>query len=143
MEELSATITDISENAKQTASAAEKAGQSVHEAGTFWLVRRASHISPSSFLPTKSTGTPSTEIKQMEDAYPKDLSDRSLLNAFVNTLNTWMVEAKEIATVVRTDRNRAAELIVNECTPALNARRTFRPARSCPQSPRAPQDCPG
>ena len=62
-----------------------------------------------------------TEIKQMEDAYPKDLSDRSLLNAFVNTLNTWMVEAKEIATVVRTDRNRAAELIVNECTPALNA----------------------
>ena len=61
-----------------------------------------------------------TEIKQMEDAYPKDLSDRSLLNAFVNTLNTWMVEAKEIATVVRTDRNRAAELIVNECTPALN-----------------------
>ncbi len=62
-----------------------------------------------------------TEIKQMEDAYPKDLSDRSLLNAFVNTLNTWMVEAKEIAAVVRTDRNRAAELIVNECTPALNA----------------------
>ena len=62
-----------------------------------------------------------TEIKQMEDAYPKDLSDRSLLNAFVNSLNNWMVEAKEIATVVRTDRNRAAELIVNECTPALNA----------------------
>ena len=62
-----------------------------------------------------------TEIKQMEDAYPKDLSDRSLLNAFVNSLNNWMVEAKEIATIVKTDRNRAAELIVNECTPALNA----------------------
>ncbi len=62
-----------------------------------------------------------SEIAAMEDAYPKELSDRSLLNNFVNTLNTWSAEAKQIAEIVRTDRNRAAEMIVSKCTPALNA----------------------
>ena len=62
-----------------------------------------------------------TEITAMEDAYPKELKDRSLLNDFVSTLNTWSAEAQKIAEVVKTDRNRAADMIVNECTPALDA----------------------
>ncbi len=62
-----------------------------------------------------------TNITAMEDAYPKELKDRSLLNDFVNTLNTWSTEAQKIAEVVKTDRNRAAEMIVSECTPALDA----------------------
>ncbi|MEY8402878.1 methyl-accepting chemotaxis protein [Oscillospiraceae bacterium 44-34] len=62
-----------------------------------------------------------TEIKDMQNAYPKEQKDRSKLDAFVNTLNTWSEEAKEIASVVRTDRSRAAEMIVSNCTPALNA----------------------
>ena len=59
-------------------------------------------------------------MAQMQDTYPKDLSSRSQLDAFVNTLNTWKEEAKTIAEVVKTDRNRAATMIVDECTPALN-----------------------
>ena len=62
-----------------------------------------------------------TDIKGMEDTYPADLKDRTLLNEFVRTLNTWTEEAKLIADVVRTDRDRAAKMIVEECTPALNA----------------------
>ena len=60
-----------------------------------------------------------TNIKEMQSAYPEQL-DRSLLDGFVDTLNVWSKEAKQIAEVVRTDRNRAAEMIVSECTPALN-----------------------
>ena len=63
----------------------------------------------------------SSDISAMEAAFPKDLDDRSLLNNFISTLNTWTEEAKVIAEVVKTDRNRAAEMIVNECTPALDA----------------------
>ena len=59
-------------------------------------------------------------MAQMQAAYPKALSSRSQLDAFVNTLNTWKEEAKTIAEVVKTDRNRAATMIVDECTPALN-----------------------
>ncbi len=62
----------------------------------------------------------STGIKDMENAYPAELTDRTLLNDFVNTLESWSAEAKEIATVVRTDRLRASEMIVSECTPALD-----------------------
>ena len=64
-------------------------------------------------------------MAQMQDTYPKDLSSRSQLDAFVNTLNTWKEEAKTIAEVVKTDRNRAATMIVDECTPALNAAAEF------------------
>ena len=63
----------------------------------------------------------SSDISAMEAAFPKDLDDRSLLNNFISTLNTWTEEAKLIAEVVKTDRNRAAEMIVNKCTPALDA----------------------
>ncbi len=62
----------------------------------------------------------STGMKDMQDAYPKELTDRTLLNDFVNTLESWSVEAKEIATVVRTDRVRASEMIVSNCAPALD-----------------------
>ena len=63
----------------------------------------------------------SKEIVEMEETYPKELKDRNRLEAFVNTLNVWSKEAKQIAEVVRTDRNQAADMIVNECTPALDA----------------------
>ena len=62
----------------------------------------------------------STGIKDMQNAYPEELTDRTLLNDFVNTLESWSVEAKEIANVVRTDRVRASEMIVSECAPALD-----------------------
>ena len=65
-----------------------------------------------------------SEIAEMKETYPAELSDRSLLNAFVNTLDAWSGEAEKIAEVVKTDRNRAAEMIVNECTPALDAAAT-------------------
>ena len=63
----------------------------------------------------------SAEIKDMENTYPEELKDRSKLDAFVKTLNTWTGEAKKIAEVVKTNRNQAAEMIVNDCTPALDA----------------------
>lgn len=61
------------------------------------------------------------QIAEMEAGYPDAFKDRTLLNNFVTTLNDWMKEARTIADVVRTDRSRAAEMLVNECTPALNA----------------------
>ena len=61
-----------------------------------------------------------SEIKDMQNSYPKELTDSSKLDTFVTLLNTWANEAKEIASVVRTDRTRAAEMIVSTCTPALN-----------------------
>ncbi len=60
-------------------------------------------------------------MSEMQDAYPKELKDRTLLNDFVKSLETWSKEAEMIADVVLTDRNRAAQMIVNECTPALDA----------------------
>ncbi|MCI9155824.1 MAG: methyl-accepting chemotaxis protein [Lawsonibacter sp.] len=60
-----------------------------------------------------------TEISSMQSAYPEGL-DRTLLDSFIDTLNSWSKEAEEIANVVRTDRSRAAEMIVSDCTPALN-----------------------
>ena len=62
----------------------------------------------------------SAAMSNMEATYPEELKDRTLLNDFVSTLDNWMGEAKEIASVVRTDRNRAAEMIVNNCAPALD-----------------------
>ena len=62
----------------------------------------------------------STGVKDMQDAYPKELTDRTLLNDFVNTLDSWVVEANKIASVVRTDRVQASEMIVNSCAPALD-----------------------
>ena len=61
-----------------------------------------------------------TVMKDMQDAYPKELSDRSRLDDFVNTLNSWKEEARKIAETVKTDRTKAAEMIISECTPALD-----------------------
>ncbi len=61
-----------------------------------------------------------TVVKDMQDAYPKELSDRSRLDDFVNTLNSWKEEAGKIAETVKTDRTKAAEMIISECTPALD-----------------------
>ncbi|MEY8318907.1 methyl-accepting chemotaxis protein [Oscillospiraceae bacterium 50-58] len=61
-----------------------------------------------------------TVMKDMQDAYPKELGDRSRLDDFVNTLNSWKEEAGKIAETVKTDRTKAAEMIISECTPALD-----------------------
>ena len=61
-----------------------------------------------------------TGIQDMQNAYPKEIKDRTLLNDFVNTLNNWTKEATEIAAVVRTDRNKAVDMIVSTCSPALD-----------------------
>ena len=61
-----------------------------------------------------------TVMKDMQDAYPKELGDRSRLDDFVNALNSWKEEARKIAETVKTDRTKAAEMIISECTPALD-----------------------
>ena len=69
---------------------------------------------------TTKLGELATQTTEMKDTYPKELQDRTLLNDFVSTLEAWTQEAQLIAEVVKTDRNRAAEMIVNDCTPALD-----------------------
>ena len=63
-----------------------------------------------------------SEIAEMKETYPAELSDRSLLNAFVNTLDAWSGEAEKIAEVVKIEEAKSA--ILSECTPALDAAAT-------------------
>ena len=49
------------------------------------------------------------------------LEDKSTLDAFDNAIKSWKTDAQQIAEVVRTDREQAVTLIVNNCTPKLNA----------------------
>ena len=59
-------------------------------------------------------------VQELQDAYPEDQKDRTLLNNFVSTLEAWQEEAKAIGSIVRTDQKQAAERIVSDCTPMLN-----------------------
>ena len=56
---------------------------------------------------------------ELEKIYP--LEDRTELNAFSNAITEWKTEARKIAEVVATDRMAAVDLLVNECTPKLDA----------------------
>ena len=60
-----------------------------------------------------------SQLAQLESFYPLDSKDE--LNAFVNDVKAWMEEAQNIGQTARTDRNKAGEMIVSTCTPALNA----------------------
>ena len=60
-----------------------------------------------------------TLFADLQNKFPLD--DRSTLDAFNNAISSWKTDAKQIAEVVRTDRNEASQLIVNSCTPKLNA----------------------
>ncbi|MFG6351445.1 MAG: methyl-accepting chemotaxis protein [Oscillospiraceae bacterium] len=57
-------------------------------------------------------------IAELEKVYP--LSNKTELNNFVSVVENWMVTAKEIANVARTDRNAASQMIVDDCTPELD-----------------------
>ncbi len=59
------------------------------------------------------------QFVQLENTFP--LEDKSTLEAFSSAIKAWETDAREIASVVSTDRNRASEMIVNACTPKLNA----------------------
>ena len=59
-------------------------------------------------------------IKELTDLYP-DTSDKSLLTNFTTNVTEWMSEAKGIGEIARTDRATAANMIVEICTPKLDA----------------------
>ena len=56
---------------------------------------------------------------QLENIFP--LEDRSTLDAFSNAIKSWETDAREIVSVVGTNRQEAVNMIVNNCTPKLNA----------------------
>ncbi len=58
-------------------------------------------------------------LADLRETYP--LSDKTKLNSFISTVEEWEVDAKSISDVVRTDRERAAEMIVSSCSPKLAA----------------------
>ena len=58
------------------------------------------------------------DLQQLTSMYP--LEDKSSLDKFTTLARSWMEEAKTIASTTRTNRERAVELIVSDCTPVLN-----------------------
>ena len=62
-------------------------------------------------------------ISQLNELYP-DTADKTLLTNFTTNVQEWMVEAKNIGEVARTDRATAATMIVDICTPKLDATAT-------------------
>ena len=57
-------------------------------------------------------------ISQLEDICPDAATTE--LRAFIDQVNTWMTEATKIGQTARTDRNKASDMLINDCTPALN-----------------------
>lgn len=57
-------------------------------------------------------------ISQLEDICPDAAATE--LKAFIDQVNAWMTEATTIGQTARTDRNRASDMLINDCTPALN-----------------------
>ena len=60
-----------------------------------------------------------TLFANLQEIFP--LEDKSTLNNFDTAIKEWKADAQQIAEVVRTDRNEASTLIVDNCTPKLNA----------------------
>ena len=58
------------------------------------------------------------DLQQLTSMYP--LEDKTALDKFTTLTNSWIKEAQTIASVARNDQKQAAELIVSDCTPALN-----------------------
>ena len=58
------------------------------------------------------------DLKQLESVYP--LENKSTMNNFITLARSWMEEAKNISNITRTNREKAVELIVSDCTPVLN-----------------------
>ena len=59
------------------------------------------------------------QFAELESIFP--LSDRSTLNAFSNAIKDWEDEANDIAAIAISDREGAVGMLVNDCTPKLNA----------------------
>ncbi len=59
-----------------------------------------------------------SELSQLISLYP--LEDKTELDSFVNLVRSWETEAATIGQTVRTNQQKAAEMIVETCTPALN-----------------------
>ncbi len=58
------------------------------------------------------------DLQQLTSMYP--LEDKTALDKFTTLAKSWMEEAKTIAATTGTDRQKAVELIVSDCTPVLN-----------------------
>ena len=63
-----------------------------------------------------------TDLSSLSSNFPLD--DKSLLNTFMNTVNTWKTEAGKISTTARTNREAAVPMITETCSPALQAAAT-------------------
>ena len=59
------------------------------------------------------------KFAELESIFP--LSDRSTLTAFSNAIKDWEDEANDIAASAISDREGAVGMLVNDCTPKLNA----------------------
>nr|WP_326126247.1 methyl-accepting chemotaxis protein [uncultured Oscillibacter sp.] len=57
-------------------------------------------------------------LSDLISLYP--LEDKTELNSFVNLVREWETEATTIGQTVRTNQQKAATMIVEDCTPALN-----------------------
>ena len=70
------------------------------------------------------------DLDKLESKYP--LTDRTELNAFVDTVEAWEVEAEKIVNVARGNteesRTQAAALIASDCSPGFR----MRPTRATP-----------
>ncbi len=62
------------------------------------------------------------QFAELESIFP--LSDRSTLTAFSNAIKDWEDEANDIAAIAISDREGAVSMLVNDCTPKLNAAAT-------------------
>ena len=62
--------------------------------------------------------TLSNSLNELQSIYP--LEDKTELNNFVSLVSNWEAEAASIGQTARTDQQKAADMIVNTCTPALN-----------------------
>ena len=58
------------------------------------------------------------ELTTLTNMYP--LEDKTELEAFVNLVKDWEVEAQKIGKTARSNQQQAAEMLVNDCTPVLN-----------------------
>ena len=58
------------------------------------------------------------ELTTLSNMYP--LEDKTELDAFVNLVKSWEVEAQKISQTARTSQQQAAEMLVKDCTPVLN-----------------------
>ena len=78
------------------------------------LSGNTSNIDTANSMITELQGT----ISQLENLCPEEAATE--MNAFTNQVEAWMTEAQNIGQTARTDRTRASDMLINDCTPALN-----------------------